>query len=157
MSTTGENEQPRAAMTPPDAQASAGGATQELEWQSELDSVMNALDTKMSHPRRRASDAVQSMLPELGPVEITGELLDEISWRVAQHLRRSPPAVVGLEGVPPDAMAPAPAVDTEHSQMPGHIAVSIRVRRPLFRFRWRFWRQSRRRRAMITFADYRIG
>ena len=162
MSTTGESEKPRATMTPPDAPASAGEGAHQFEWQSELDAAMTALDAQLSHPRRRASDAiVKPMLPGLGQVEMTNELLDEITWRVAQHLRRSQPAAASLEGVAPgavpDAIAQALAEEPAHSQMPANIAVSIRLRKPLFRFRWRFWRRSRRRQAMITFADYRIG
>lgn len=161
----GENEQPRANVTPPDADASAGGAPQQLEWQSELDSAMATLDTQLSHPRRRASDAgPQPVLPELGKVEITSELLDEISWRVAQQLRRNHPNSDSQEDrspatLPPPVVAAAPASSIEPgpARLSGGVAVTIRLRSPLFRFRWRFWRRSRRRHSMITFADYRIS
>jgi hypothetical protein len=158
MSTTGENEQPRAILNAPAAHEAAGQPAQRLDWQSELDSAMTDLDTKLSHPRRRASDGgEQPTLPQLGQVEITNELLDEIAWRVAQQMRLNAPATVAADQLsdtlsratpPPSAALPEP--DTRG--MPQGIAVSIRVRRPLIR--WRFWRRTRRRR-MISVIDLR--
>ena len=98
MSTSGENEQPRATVTSPAADEAAGTPAHGLEWQSELDSAMSDLDTQLSHPRRRASDAgPQTLLPELKQVHITNELLDEIAWRVSQQLRLSQPATARLD------------------------------------------------------------
>jgi hypothetical protein len=36
------------------------------------------------------------------------------------------------------------------------IALTIRIRRPLFRFRFRFWRRRVRRKGLMQFSDYRI-
>jgi hypothetical protein len=161
MSTTGENAQPRATVTSPAAPAAADGTADRLEWQSELDSALSDLDVKLSHPRRRAGDtAQQPALPEPGRAQITNELLDEIAWRVAQQMRRNQPATVLNEGmvpdaVQPDALAQAPASEPERPRMSSGIALTIRVRRPLFR--WRFWRRSRRRQAMMLFSDYRVN
>src|SRR5258705_7624221 len=89
MSLPGETEKPSATVTPSNAKAAGGPPSERLEWQSELDSAMADLDSKLSHPRRRASDAgPQPSLPELGQFDVTTELLDEISWRVAEQLRR---------------------------------------------------------------------
>jgi hypothetical protein len=162
MSITGENAQPRATVTSPAAPEAAGPSSDRLDWQSELDSAMADLDSRLSHPRRRASDTgAQPTLPQLGPIDITGELLDEIAWRVSQQMRRNQPATVPMEhaaraAVPPAAMAPPPIVDVPPRLAPG-VALTIRVRRPLFRVRWRFWKKSRRRQAMISFADYRVS
>jgi hypothetical protein len=61
-----------------------------LEWQGELDTAMAAIDDRLTHPRRRATDSDPQPLPaELGDVPLTSELLDEIAWRVAQQMRRS--------------------------------------------------------------------
>lgn len=146
MSTTGENAQQRATVTPADR----------LGWQSELDSAMVDIDHKLSHPRRRASDAA-SPPSQLGQVNITNELLDEIAWRVAQQMRRNQPATVAMEAAAPAVAADvtAPAVASEPERLPAGIAVTIRLRRPLFRFRWRFWR--RRQKAMMLFSDYRVS
>jgi hypothetical protein len=161
MSTTGDNEQLRATVTSPGASAAPDATTDRLEWQSELDLAMTDLDVKLSHPRRRASDtATQPSLPELGRAQITNELLDEIAWRVSQQLRRNQPATVPLQGavpvaVQPDALAQAAPGEPERPRMATGIALTIRVRRPLFR--WRFWRRSRRRQAMMLFSDYRVN
>ena len=152
MPTIGENEKDRAVVTPADG----------LEWQSELDSAMADLDSRLSHPRRRASDkgTPPPKLPELGTIEITSELLDEIAWRVSQQMRRQQPAVATLDTVTPAAVPPnemPPVAAPERPHLPSGIALTIRVRRPLFRFRWRFWRRSRRRQAMMLFSDYRVS
>jgi hypothetical protein len=158
MSTIGDNEQRRATVTPP---AASEAAAARLEWQSELDSALADLDSKLSHPRRRASDTgPQPTLPDLGRIDVTNELLDEIAWRVSQQMRRNQPATVPMESETPAALQPAetPApIDPDRPRMPGGIALTIRVRRPLFRFRWRFWRRSRRQKAMMLFSDYRIS
>ncbi len=60
-----------------------------LEWQRELDATMEDIDSRLVHPRRRATDTgPQPTLPGLGEVNLTNELLDEIAWRVAEQMRR---------------------------------------------------------------------
>jgi hypothetical protein len=131
-----------------------------LAWQRELDVAIADIDSRLSHPRRRATD-VQPTLPQLGQPEITTETIDEIAWRVAQLLRQEGDtlpfrgeavAAAISQTVAAPKPAAAPPYPAERERMRGGIAVSIRVRRPFFR--WPFRR--RRRRAMITFADYRI-
>jgi hypothetical protein len=153
MSTPGENAKSRAAAT----------TEERLEWQSELDSAMADIDTRLKHPRRRATDNDndQPTVPQLGRVTLTTELLDEIAWRVAEQLRRTPTTPAGTAApaaAPPRAAArpvPPPPPEPEPERMPHGIAITIRLRKPLFRFR--FWRRRRvRRESLISFADYRI-
>jgi len=152
MSAPGETEKPSATVNPEGR----------LEWQSELDHAMADLDSRLQHPRRRASDVgAQPTLPQLGQFDVTTELLDEISWRVAEQLRRQaaafapPPAPAGTHAaVPPEAMAavaPAPVAP----RMPHGAALVIRMRWPLFR--WPFKRRSRRRQSMLSLSDYRAS
>ena len=75
-------------------------AGEPLEWQRELDVAIADIDSRLKHPRRKAT-AVQSTLPHAGP-EITSEAIDEIAWRVAELLRRN-----GSGPVQPGAMAEA--------------------------------------------------
>jgi hypothetical protein len=119
---------------------------------------MADLDSKLSHPRRRASDVgPQPTLPELGQFDVTKELLDEIAWRVAEQLRRAPvvappppPAVV--EAVRPPAMRPAPVAPPPPA-IPEGAALVLRLRRPLFS--WPFGRRkSRRRQSGLSLSDY---
>ena len=145
MSSPGENEQPRAHVIPGN----------KLEWQSELDSVMSDVDSRLRHPRRRAGDvAAQPTLPQLGQIDVTSELLDEIAWRVAEQMRRTqdnpgaaPPGPAAPSAPPPVAAPPPPGMRSD-------AALVIRLRKPLFS--WKFWRRSRRRQSMITLSDYRI-
>ena len=58
-----------------------------LTWQRELDVAIADIDSRLSHPRRRATD-VQPTLPQLGQAEITSETIDEIAWRVSELLRK---------------------------------------------------------------------
>jgi len=130
---------------------------EKLEWQSELDSAMSDLDSKLSHPRRRASDvaAPQPTLPQLGRIDVTSELLDEIAWRVAEQMRRTQ-AGAALAGPAASAAAPGVAAVPPPPPMPDGAALVIRLRKPLFS--WKFWRRrSRRRQSMITFSDYRVS
>ena len=61
-----------------------------LEWQGELDSAMSEIDDRLTHPRRRATDLNRPpVLPEMGNVRVSNELLDEIAWRVAQQIRNN--------------------------------------------------------------------
>ena len=121
MSLPGDNEQSCAALT----------SGELLDWQAELDSAMTELDTRLSHPRRRASDvAPEPMLPQLAQVGLTTELLDEIAWRVAQQIGRAQAAP------PPPDDDQAPAAVTETPALPSGISIVIRLRKPLFS--WRF-------------------
>ena len=151
MSTPGDNGQSRAAAESPER----------LEWQSELDQSLSDIDSRLRHPRRRASDqnSEQPTLPQVGEVQLTSELLDEIAWRVAEQLRRTQtmptPAGAPAPAPPRAAARPAPPPPPEPERMPHGIAITIRLRKPLFRFR--FWRRRRvRRESLISFADYRI-
>lgn len=159
MSAPGEDEKPRAAATP----------ERRLEWQGELDHAMADLDSRLSHPRRRASDLAEPRsLPQLGSAEVTNELLDEIAWRVAEQIRRAqlvyapaPGQAPAPAAAPAPAPAPAPAAAVALpppppiDEMPRGISLVIRIRRPLFS--WRFWRRrSRRRQSMITLSDFRM-
>ena len=132
-----------------------------LAWQRELDVAIADIDSRLSHPRRRATD-VQPALPQLGQPEITSETIDEIAWRVAQLLRKegratayrgeAVAAAISQTVAAPASETPPPA-RPQRPRLPGGIAMLIRLRRPFFR--WPFRR--RRKRAMITFADYRIS
>jgi len=66
-------------------------ALPQLDWQGELDSAMEEIDNRLTvtHPRRRASDRDrQPVIPELGDVPVTPELLDAIASRVAEQIRQ---------------------------------------------------------------------
>ena len=129
MSTPGETEQPRA--TP--------ASDERLEWQSELDASMAAIDSSLTHPQRRASDhPAQPRLPQLGHLNLTPEMLDELAWRVAEQIRNSSPPA-------------EPEPEPEPERLARGIALTIRIRKPLFRF----WRR-RRRESLISFVDSRI-
>lgn len=150
MSVPGENAQPRATAAKSVPNAAHPKPAAPLEWQGELDSAMKDLDTRLRHPRRRATDTEeQPTLPQLGQVELTSELLDEIAWRVSEQLRRSLPFEPER---PPAAAEPEP----EREVMAPGIALTIRIRRPLFRIRFRFWRRRVRRKGLMQFSDYRI-
>ncbi len=159
MSPPGENAKRRAILTP----------EQRLEWQTELDSAMTDLDFKLSHPRRRAGDVTpQPALPQLGKLDLSAELLDEIAWRVSEQMRRS-----GGQGAAANVVAnasalldfqtelpqpepePTPAPAPAPRAVPENAVLVIRLRRPLFR--WRFWRRRLRRQRMISFSDYRVS
>ena len=150
MSTSGDNGQSRAA-----------AHSDRLDWQSELDQSLADIDTRLRHPRRRATDlnSEQPTLPQVGEVTLTTELLDEIAWRVAEQLRRTQtlpaPATAPAPAPPRAAARPAPPPPPEPERMPHGISMTIRIRKPLFRFR--FWRRRRvRHESLISFADYRI-
>src|SRR5262245_34350019 len=82
VSTTSEDAQLREFAS--EAQMSPG---EPLAWQRELDVAIADIDSRLSHPRRRATD-VQPTLPQLGEPEISTETIDEIAWRVAELLRK---------------------------------------------------------------------
>jgi hypothetical protein len=119
-------------------------ATPRLEWQGELDAHLAELDARLTHPRRRSTDADrQPALPELGHIEMTSELLDEIAWRVAEQIRRNGVA----EGAPPPVpVAPGPPLENEVEEtdlQPGTVLL-IRYRLP--QLPWPFSVLQRRRR-----------
>lgn len=123
MSSRGDNEQRRALLT----------QAEELEWQSELESALSDLHSRLSHPRRRASDvALQPMLPQLGQIDLTSEVLDELAWRVADYLALSQ----GSAATPSTAVPAAPLPDVAQPAVPEGTALVIRLRRPLFS--WKF-------------------
>jgi hypothetical protein len=152
---TGPGRVPPGAVTPGESAQSSETVRgeQPLAWQNELDGALSDLDSRLSHPRRRASDvAPQPVLPQLGQVNLTSELLDEIAWRVSEQMRRSQPET-GPASLAPAATAVA--AEAAAPTLPKDTALVIRIRRPLFS--WRFWRRrSRRRQSMITFSDYRV-
>lgn len=101
--------------------------------------------------------AAQPTLPQLGQFDITSELLDDIAWLVAEQMRRTQRAVVADATLaPPIAAAPPPAAATPAPPaLPRGAAIVIRLRKPLFS--WKFWRRrSRRRQSMISLSDYRV-
>lgn len=147
-----DNAKPRATALP------------QLEWQGELDTVMADIDTRLTHPRRRASDGDrQPLLPELGGVAVTTEMLDEIAWRVAEQIRRSG------QPMSPEALAKAltqPHMSQDKQRPPGHESdepglapgkmLSIRFRLPALPrpLRW-LRRRIRRKQHPLTTAKVR--
>lgn len=136
---------------------------EKLEWQAELDSAMADIDTRLRHPRRRASDqGRQPTVTDLSQVNLTSELLDEIAWRVSEAIRKQNAATAG-PGTPVAASAkpnpPAEEFATEElfesEHPPKAAAITIRIRRPFFRLP--FWRRRTRKQALISYADYRVG
>jgi hypothetical protein len=134
-----------------------------LEWQSELDVAIAEIDSRLSHPRRRATD-IQPTLPHLGQPEITTEMIDEIAWRVSELLRgdggqpvkaTAVAAAISRSMTPPSAPRPPAPLPEEPEPLPQGIALTIRLRRPFFRLPWPFRR--RRRQSMITFSNYRVS
>jgi hypothetical protein len=139
-----------------------------LDWQGELDVAIADIDSRLKHPRRRATD----IQPAASPSGITSEAIDEIAWRVAELLRRdgSAPASAGdvasaistaVAGPKPAGAAPSRAAARpvppplpEPRRLPHGIAMTIRIRKPFFRLPWPF---RRRRQAMMMFSDYRIS
>lgn len=137
---------------------------EKLEWQAELDSAMADIDTRLRHPRRRASDhGPQPTVSDLSQVNLTSELLDEIAWRVTEAIRKQDAATAATAGpVAPAAEATTPNPSADFASEPeleperpaNGAAITIRIRRPLFRPPWR---KRTSKQALITFADYRIG
>jgi hypothetical protein len=152
MSNNSENTQQRADMP-----------GEGLDWQSELDSAMSDIDSRLRHPRRRASDTgPQPQFPELGQVELTSELLDEIAWRVSQQMRRTQAAAAAADfalPAPPPAIEPAQATaapSPARPTMPAGVSMVIRYRWPLFRLPFTSRRKRRRRDdSMLQLRDYR--
>ena len=117
---------------------------EQLEWQTELDSAMEDIDYRLEHPRRRATDrAARPTVAQLSQVDLTSELLDEIAWRVAEQVRRAQ-----------SQTAAAAAAAPEVARVSSGAAMTIRIRKPLFRFR--FWRRRVREESLLSFADSRV-
>src|SRR6478752_1001819 len=141
MSADGENVKSGAALA----------ISERLDWQSELDSAMSDIDSRLRHPRRRANDsAAQPTLPQLGQVDITSELLDEIAWRVSEQIRRSQVSTVVSAPVPDTGRGAAEnrspwksppqwpeAFEPESKGAASSAAMVIRVRWPLFEWPFR--------------------
>ena len=120
--------------------------TARLEWQSELDSALSAIDVRLIDPRRRGPDKPldqQPGLAELAHGQLPSEVLDEIAWRVAEEIRRNPPANITLPTPPPVPAPPAPHAHAPSPLRPGKMLL-IRYRVP--RLPWPFRLLQRRRR-----------
>lgn len=119
-------------------------AEEKLEWQAELDSALAQIDSRLRNPRRRATDDPDAPIPERERQEITGDMLDQIALKVADHLRRSHvvpmPGAIAKEAAPrlqraqAPSRQPAPPPEPEPQLRPGKM-LAIRFRWPLFRFR----------------------
>ena len=121
------------------------------EWQHELESHLADIDSRLTHPRRRATDGDrQPTLPELGPIEVTSELLDEIAWRVAEQIRHNLPAAQHAKAPGRSAEAPGDAPQ-EHDEpaeprlQPGKMLM-IRYRMPRLPWPFRLLQRRRKRR-----------
>jgi hypothetical protein len=122
-----------------------------LEWQRELDVTMAEIDSRLVHPRRRATDTgPQPTLPGLGEVNLTTELLDEIAWRVAEQMRRHALAFPTPQAEAKPAAAAPPV--TEPVLRPGKMLM-IRYRMP--QLPWPF-RLLQRRRHRLTPIGHRL-
>ena len=119
-------------------------ATPRLEWQGELDAHLAELDSRLTHPRRRSTDADrQPALPELGHIEMTSELLDEIAWRVAEQIRRNG---VAEAAPPPVPVAPGPPLESEVEETDLRPGTVLLIRYRLPQLPWPFSVLQRRRR-----------
>ena len=126
-----------------------------LEWQGELDSAMAAIDSRLTHPRRRATDKHLDQLPklpELGDGELTSELLDEIAWRVAEEIRRNP--AESASPLPPAPQVDAPAAEENPVLQPGKMLM-IRYRMPRLPWPLRLL-QRRKKQHPLTTAKVRV-
>ncbi|MDP2390697.1 MAG: hypothetical protein Q8N52_10265 [Acidobacteriota bacterium] len=125
----GELVQSREALLADEVDLDLTGETASLDWQPELDSALEAIDSVLPVKRRRATDPPGTAFPrpEVSVLTFTPEVLDALATRVAEKIRASqaPPK-------PPEPEEPALA--------PGKV-LSIRFRWPLFSF------GSRRRRS----------
>jgi hypothetical protein len=166
---TGPSRTPPGALPPGEDAQSSETAGDPLDWQNELDVAIADIDSRLRHPRRRATDAQPVTA---GVPEVTSEVIDEIAWRVAELLRQDGGAVKATavaaaisqtvaastpaaRRAAPRAPAVPPARLPEPKQLPSGIAITLRIRKPFFRMPWPFRR--RRRQRMIMFSDYRIS
>lgn len=116
-----------------------------LEWQSELDSALSAIDSRLEDPRGRGGDQPvdQPSLPRLGH-ELTSEQLGEIARRVAEEIRRNPPANMA-EPPPQPAATPSAGHDRQQPPLrPGKMLL-IRYRLPLLPWPFRLLQRRRRK------------
>jgi hypothetical protein len=119
-----------------------------LEWQSELDASLNDIDSRLRHPRRRATDGErQPTLPELGEVRLTNELLDEIAWRVAEQIRQHPPVII--QAAPASLETDFPSEEPASGLKPGKMLM-IRFQMPLLPWPLRLLQRRRRRHPLTT-------
>lgn len=93
-----------------------------LDWQPELDSALEAIDSVLPIKRRRASDPPGATFPrpELSGLTFTPEVLDALATRVAEKLRAQQP--------------PPQPVERPQPRMKRRAIVTIRYRWPLFSF-----------------------
>ena len=167
---TGPGRVPPGVSSPGEDAHSSETSSDPLEWQNELDVAIADIDSRLRHPRRRATDAQ----PPARPRGMTTEVIDEIAWRVAELLREDgrPPikptemaaaitqvVTAGRTVVPPGAPslqpAPLPPPLPEPTPVPDGIAVTLRLRQPFLRLPWPFNRRKGQR--MILFSDYRVS
>jgi hypothetical protein len=167
---TGPSRTPPGGIPPGEDAQSSETAGDPLDWQNELDVAIADIDSRLRHPRRRATDAQPVTA---GTPEVTTEVIDEIAWRVAEILRQDGGAPVKATTVAaaisqtvtasaptarkasPRPAAVSPPAPPEPRQLPDGIAMTIRIRKPFFRMPWPFRR--RRRQRMIMFSDYRVS
>ena len=93
-----------------------------LDWQPELDSALEAIDSCLPVTRRRSTDPPGTppfRRPESNVLAFTPEILDALATRVADKLR-----AVGPNGRVPTVVEPPP--------MKAGAVVSVRFRWPLF-------------------------
>jgi hypothetical protein len=105
-------------------------AEEKLEWQAELDSALAQIDSRLRNPRRRATDDPQAPLPEREQqAELSGEMLDQIARKVAEHLRRahvvSLPGAVAKETSGPPARTPARTRTSTASRQDGGCQIPL--------------------------------
>jgi hypothetical protein len=99
-----------------------GGGAATLDWQPELDSALEAIDSCLPVKRRRATDppGVSFPRPEVSVLTFSPEMLDALATRVAEKLKTLP-----APERPPAPNAPR--------MKPGAL-ITIRYRWPLFSF-----------------------
>ena len=163
---TGPAGTPPGASSPGEAAQSSEASSEPLEWQNELDVAIADIESRLRHPRRRATDVRPAAAPPRG---MTTEVIDEIAWRVAALLRDNggPPvtatdvaaAISKTMTTPVPARAasrqPAPPPAPKPEPSAHGIVLTLRIRTPFFKLPWPFRRRKRQR--MIMFSDYRIS
>lgn len=129
----GELMQPRAALLADEVDLDLTGENGSLDWQPELDSALEAIDSVLPVKRRRATDPPGTAFPrpEVSVLTFTPEVLDALATRVAEKIKAS-------------QAPPKPPEPEEPAMGPGTV-LSIRFRWPLFSYGSR--RRDRRSRA----------
>ena len=108
---------------------------------------MADIDSRLRHPRRRATDAEREpTMPELEQLRLTSELLDEIAWRVAEQIRQHPPVIINSAA---PLTADFPSEEPEDGLRPGKILM-LRFRMPLLPWPLRLLQRRRRRHPLTT-------